>query len=109
MMGSFSKRLFNMYEVQKAAGKVRRGQETSVFVPAPSAHLQGEARSCLELAPQALTVGDALGALWLPGVFRSPADQGGSPGSWRKGFLLLQARSGASHLVSAHQVQFLKS
>ena len=88
MMGSFSKHLFNMYEVQKAAGKVRRGQETSVSVPVPNVHLQGEARNCLELALQALTAGDALGAMWLPGVFRSPADQGSSLGSWRRGFLL---------------------
>lgn len=86
-MGSFSKHLFNMYEVQKAAGKVRRGREMSVSVPVPNAHLQGEARNCLELALQALRA-DALGALWLPGVFRSPADEGGSLGSWRRGFLL---------------------
>lgn len=87
-MGSFSKHLFNMYEVQKAAGKVQRGREMSVSVPVPTTHLQGEARNSLELALQALTEGDALGAMWPLGVFRSPADEGGSLGSWRRGFLL---------------------
>lgn len=88
-MGSSSKRLFNTYEVQKAAGKARRGQGMSVSGPAPAAHLQGEAGNCLELALHAVTVGDGLGALWLSGVFRSLADQGGSLGSLRRGFLLL--------------------
>lgn len=89
MMGSSSKRLFNTYEVQKAAGKVWRGWGMSVSVPAPTAHLQGEAHNCSELAFYATTVGDGLGTLWLPGVFRSLADQGGSLGSLRRGFRML--------------------